>query len=71
VITEKVVVHVAYASSPYQQTWPALAARKRRMADRLEREAVRRRTEADALERRWRAYQAKRDARRDAETESS
>jgi hypothetical protein len=60
-----VVVPVPYASSPYQQTWPALAARKRNMADRLEQEAARRRREADDLDRRWQAYRAKRDAARE------
>lgn len=52
-----------YASTPLQQTWPSLAARKRRGAEKREREAARMRAEADDLDRRWREYIAKREAR--------
>jgi hypothetical protein len=40
---------VPYASPPYQQTWPALAQRKRNRAEKLERQAARSRAEADEL----------------------
>lgn len=55
-----------YASTPLQQTWPSLAARKRAGAEKREREAERMRAEADELDRRWREYVAKRDAKRRA-----
>jgi hypothetical protein len=49
--------------TPLEQTWPSLAARKRLAAEKREREAARMRAEADDLERRWRDYVAKRDAK--------
>lgn len=60
-----------YASTPLQQTWPSLAARKRAGAERREREAERMRAEADELEARWRAYVAKRDAKATAKERAS
>jgi hypothetical protein len=50
------------ASPPYQQTWPALAKRKRNRAEKLERLAARSRAEAEELDRRYAAFSAKRKA---------
>ena len=49
-----------YAASvvPYQQTWPALAQRKRNRAEKLERLAAQSRAEADELDRRYAAFDA-------------
>lgn len=54
---------MAYRSTPREQTFPSLATRKRMAAAKREREAARLRAEADALDLRWREYEA---ARRDA-----
>jgi hypothetical protein len=51
------------ASPPHQQTWPALAKRKRNRAEKLERLAAQSRAEADDLDRRWAAWSAKRKVR--------
>ena len=53
-----------HRSSPYQQTWPALAQRKRNRAEKLERQAAQSRAEADELDRRYAAFDAKRKAAR-------
>lgn len=47
----------------YPQTWRALAVRKRKMADRWEKQAALKRSEADALDEKWFAYVAKRDGK--------
>ena len=47
---------MAYRSTPVEQTWPSLAARKRLAAARRECEAARLRVEADDLDRRWQEY---------------
>jgi len=43
---------------PFEQTLPALAARKRNRAERLERQAKQARSEADELDRQWQQYRA-------------
>jgi len=47
---------------PLQQTYLALATRKRTAAERKEREARQQRAEADELERKWREFSRKRAA---------
>lgn len=51
-----------YRSTPIEQTYPSLAARKRRSAERREMQAAVMRGEAADYERRWREYCATRDA---------
>lgn len=51
-------------STPSQHTWPGLAQRKRIAAARREAAAAKLRAEAAELDRRWREYQAARDARK-------
>jgi hypothetical protein len=51
-----------HRSTPVEQTWPSLAARKRRAAERREQRAAELRAEAVELERRWHEYVAERDA---------
>ena len=61
---------VPYASPPYQQSWPPLAARKRKLAAKLEAQAAQARAEADELDRRWREFAAKRWPKTPAKAEA-
>jgi hypothetical protein len=50
-----------YASTPIEQQWPSIAARKDLAAEKREREARRLRQEAADYRRRWAEYRAARD----------